>query len=68
MKKIVILLALIFLNTRVASAIQETTNSQDNFMNATPSFESMNKQLQQQYFIPAKSQEELDKEYKREQK
>lgn len=68
MKKIVILLALIFLNTQVASAIQETTNSQDNFMNATPSFESMNKQLQQQYFIPAKSQEELDKEYKREQK
>lgn len=67
MKKIVILLALIFLNAQVASAIQETTNSQDEFMGATPSFESMNKQLRQNYFVPAKTEEELEKEQKEEQ-
>ena len=64
MKKIVILLALIFLNTQVASAIQDTTYSQDEFMGGTPSFDSMNKQLRQQYFIPAKTEEEIEQEKK----
>lgn len=63
MKKIILLLALIFLNSQVASAIQETT---DSFMAAPPSFDQMNKQLNQQYFIPAKTEAELDAE--REQK
>ena len=59
MKKIILLLALIFLNSQVASAIQETT---DSFMAAPPSFDKMNKQLNQQYFIPAKTEAELDAE------
>lgn len=58
-KKIIILLSLIFLNSQFATAIQAP---KDEFMGATPSFESMNNQLKGEYYIPAKTEAEIEQE------